>query len=75
MVSLVQANKSEVLSFAGEIEGRLERRRFSIKGILTILVLLPIFPVIFPLMMWIANYQERKLEELWENEGYAITNK
>ena len=74
MASLVQAKESEIISFTEEIEGGLERRRFSVKEILIILVLLPIFPVVFPLMMWIASYQERKLEELWENEGYDITD-
>ena len=74
MASLVQAKESETITFTEEIEGGLERRRFSVKEILVILVLLPIFPVVFPLMMLIASYQERKLEELWENEGYDITD-
>ena len=74
MASLVQAKESEIISFTEELEGGLERRRFSVKEILIILVLLPIFPVVFPLMMWKASYQERKLEELWENEGYDITD-
>ena len=74
MASLVQVKESEIISFTEELKGGLERRRFSVKEILIILVLLPIFPVVFPLMMWIASHQERKLEELWENEGYDITD-
>ena len=75
MASLVQAKEAEIIYFTEKkTEGKLERRRFSIKEILTLLILLPVFPVVFPLMMWIASYQERKLDELWEDERYGIAD-
>jgi hypothetical protein len=44
------------------VEERKARRKFSAGEVLKVLGLLAFFPIVFPLLMWSAHFQENKLE-------------
>jgi hypothetical protein len=42
---------------------RRARRKFSLRELLTVIGFLTFFPITFPLMMWSAHFQDKKLEQ------------
>jgi hypothetical protein len=44
-------------------EERRARRKFSLRELLTIIGFVAFFPIVFPIMMWSAHFQDKKLEQ------------
>ena len=63
MVSIAEVRQARTISFTKAVEPGLARRRFSLKETLLTIACLPLLPVILPLLIWSACYQEKKLEE------------
>ena len=64
IANLIQGTKLYGITSAQETRYKLERKSFSTIDKLLILVCLPLLPVIFLVIMWLACYQDKKAEEL-----------